>query len=128
MTTGVRLTLCGLAVAGLAVALGVGVVPVHLSLGAGSIRCGTVLRPDRLSEVASSCGPAGAHHLRATLRMGAVLALLALAPALIGRSSRGSTTTAYVAWAALFAPAVIGGVVSLALVEYSAPLHQIFDL
>lgn len=80
MSVGARLTLAGLGVTVIAVAVGVGLVPTHVSLGGGSIRCGTAIRPDRTSEVAPLCGAAGANHPRATLAVGVVLAVLALVP------------------------------------------------
>lgn len=63
MSLGPRLLLAGLTLALVAFLFGVAVVPTHVSFGAGSLRCGTVVRPDR-SELGavwvrpSGCEPA----------------------------------------------------------------------
>lgn len=117
-----KLACAGLAVAGTAMVLGITVVPTHLGLGAGSIRCGTVLHPDRSIEVANYCGPAGAHQLRVVLGLGAVLGLLALVPMAIALIGQGPIrTAACTLWGTFFLIVATVGVASLGLVEYSPP-------
>ena len=57
-------------------------------LGAGSLRCGTVLTPDTDSEVGELCDEAASHHLRGALTVGAVRSGLALVPFVAARSAR----------------------------------------
>lgn len=57
------MTVAGLLLATVAVVVGTTVIPTHVTFGARALRCGTVLRPDRKSEIAPICGPAGANHL-----------------------------------------------------------------
>ena len=52
MSTATRLPLAGLLTAAIAVVIGTTAVPTHVTFGAGSMRCGTVLRPERNSEIA----------------------------------------------------------------------------
>lgn len=119
---GARFGWVGLAVAGTAMVIGIALVPTHVSFGAGSIRCGTVLHPDRTIEVARYCGPAGAHQLRSVVVLGAVLALLALVPAAIGRLRPGPLRiAAWVLWGTLFPVLAVVGVALLGLLEYSPP-------
>ena len=127
MSVGARLTVAGLGLAVLAVAIGVWLVPPHVSLGAGSIRCGTVLRPDRSSEVAPLCGAAGANHLRATLGVGGVLAVLALVPLLLDWRRPRRRPALWAGWAAMTLVVAIVGVASLGMVEYT-PDSMFFDL
>ena len=114
------MTVAGLSVAAIAVVVGVAVVPTHVSFANGSIRCGTVLRPDRSSDLANACGPAGANQLRATLAMGLVLALLALVPLLIARLFRTQPWAVWATWAVLTLTVPVVGVAWLGIgVEYT---------
>ena len=127
MSVGLRLTLAGLAVAGLAVAAGLALVPIRLSLGAGSIGCGTVLRPDRAGELSAACHTVVGDHLRATLTVGGVLVVLALAPVVAGRRYLRPGGKAWAAWAAVFVVVAVAGVAWLATVA-SVPSSLFFDL
>lgn len=126
MPAGSRLTIVGLLVAAIAVVLGTTVVPTHVTFGAGSLRCGTVFRPDRNSEIAPLCGPAGANQLRQTLFLGAALVVLAFPPLILGRTRAGHPAV-WVAWGAIILLAAILGVARLGLVEYAAE-GVFFDL
>jgi len=121
MSTATRLTVAGLLTAATAVVIGTTVVPTHVTFGAGSVRCGTVLRPDRDSEIAQFCGPAGANHLRAALVVGAVLAVLALVPVLVHWRRPARHTALWAAWSAIMLFAAILGLAALGLVEYAPP-------
>lgn len=127
MRTGVRLTNAGLGVTAVAFVLGVAVIPTHVSFGAGSIRCGTVLHPDRLIEISPACGPAGAHQLRAVLVLVAVLATVATGPLLIGWWRPGRSTPALGAWAVLLVLVALFGLAYLGVDEYH-PASTFFDL
>ena len=121
-----RLTIGALAVAALAVVVGTTVVPTHVSLGAGSLRCGTVWHPDRGSEIARLarlCERAGAEHLRASLGVGGFLAALGLVPLLFGRlRSAGARRMVCALWAISFVVATLAAVAWLGWgVEYSPP-------
>ncbi|MGI8809739.1 MAG: hypothetical protein ACR2KK_18245 [Acidimicrobiales bacterium] len=122
-----RLTLAGLALAVIAVVVGTTVVPTHVTFGAGSIRCGTVLHPDRDSEVAPFCGLAGADHLRAALLVGAFLVVLACMPAVVHRFRPRRYAALWAAWAVTIALVAVVGVASLGVVEYM-PDSVYFDL
>lgn len=127
MPAGSRLTIAGLVVAVIAVILGTTVVPTHVTFGAGSLRCGTVFRPDRNSEIAPVCGPAGANQLRQTLFLGAALVMLALLPLILGRTRAGHHPAVWMGWGAVILLTAILGVARLGLVEYSAD-GVFFDL
>ncbi len=127
MSTATRLTVAGLLTAAIAVVIGTTVVPTHVTFGAGSVRCGTVLRPDRDSEIAPFCGPAGANHLRAALAVGTVLALLALVPVLVHWRRPERHTALWATWSVIMLFAAIVGIAALGLVEY-APPSVFFDL
>jgi hypothetical protein len=79
MSLGPRLLLAGLTLALVAFLVGVAVVPTHVSFGGGSLRCGTVARPDR-SELGAVCERAAANQLRAALILTAILTALACIP------------------------------------------------
>lgn len=113
MSTAARLTVAGLLLAAIALTLGTTVVPTHVTLGAGSLRCGTVLRPDRESEIAPLCGPAGANHLRAALAVGAFLAVLAVVPAVVERRRPGRHRALWRAWSMIMLFAAVAGVAGL---------------
>jgi hypothetical protein len=108
--------------------LALAVVPMHVTLGAGSLRCGTVLSPDTESEIADLCPSARSGHLTAALVAGGALAVIAALPwfasSLLGRSARPLLAVWSVSW-------VIAAAVALLflawVVEYSPP-HAVFDL
>ena len=127
MSIAARLTLAGVLVAAIAVLIGMTVVPTHVTFGAGAIRCGTVLRPDRNIEIAPVCGPAGANHLRATLAVGAFLAVLAVVPLVVQWRSPGQHLSLWTAWGVIMAVAAVLGVAWLGVVEY-VPQGVFFDL
>ena len=127
MSIAARLTVAGVLVAAIAVLIGMTVVPTHVTFGAGAIRCGTVLRPDRNTEIAPVCGPAGANHLRATLAVGAFLAVLAVVPLVVKWRSPGQHLSLWRAWGVIMAVAAVLGVAWLGTVEY-APEGVFFDL
>ena len=113
--------------AGLAVLAGVAVVPTRLALGAGSIGCGTVLRPDRTGDLAAACDPIVADHLRATLTVGALLAVLACVPVVAGRRYQRPAARAWAAWAVVFVAVAVAAMAWLATVA-SVPKSVFFDL
>ena len=127
MSIAARLTLAGLLVAAIAVLVGTTVVPTHVTFGAGAMRCGTVLHPDRDIEVAPVCGPAGANHLRATLAVGAFLAVLAVVPMLVQWRRPGEHLALWTAWGMIMLVAAVLGVAWLGVVEYT-PGSVFFDL
>ena len=127
VSVGIRLTVAGLVVAALAVAVGLAVVPIRLALGAGSVGCGTVLRPDRGGELSAACDTVVADHRRATLTVGAVLAVLAAIPVVAGRRFLRSGSKAWAAWAVVFVAVAVAGVAWLATVA-SVPSSVFFDL
>jgi len=127
VSVGFRLTLAGVVVAAVAVVASIAVVPTRLALGAGSIGCGTVLRPDRTGDLSAACERVVADHLRATLTVGAVLAVLALVPVLGGRTFQRSGAKASAVWAAIFVAVAVAGVAWLATVA-SVPSSMFFDL
>ena len=127
MPSASRRTIAALVLAGLVVLVGVTLIPTHVSLGAGSLRCGTVWHPDRTSEVARYCGKAGAEQLRASLTVGAFLGCLGLLPMLCGRFSNRRRTVAFGIWIAVFLTGAAMGLLVLALSEYS-PRGTVFDL
>lgn len=127
MSTAARLTVAGLLLAVIAVVVGTTVVPTHVTLGAGSLRCGTVLHPDRDSEIAPLCGPAGANHLRAALAVGTFLAVLAIVPVLVQWRRPGRHSAVWAVWGVAILFAAILGVAGLGMVEY-APKSIFFDL
>ncbi len=127
MTIAARLTLAGLLLAAVAVVVGTTVIPTHVTFGAGALRCGTVLRPDRNSEIAPICGPAAANHLRAALAVGAFLAVVAIFPVVVQWIRPGRHAALWAAWGVIMLIAAVVGVAGLGLVEYS-PKSVFFDL
>lgn len=116
----------GLLVAALTLVVGTTLVPTHVSLGAGSLRCGTVLHPDQEGEIADVCGATGAHHLRAALAVAAIVAGLAVLPLGIRpfRQRMGSWRFC-AAWGAVLICVALIGVLSLGFVEYAPPLDAL---
>jgi hypothetical protein len=110
------------------VVIGITVVPTHVTPGNGSIPCGTVLRPDRDSEVAALCGPAGANQLHAVVVEAAVLAGVALIPLAVAWKRPEPHPALWAAWAAIMVAAVLLAVADLGwFVEY-APKRIFVDL
>jgi len=128
VTTGARLTLAGLLVAAIAVVVGTTMVPTHVTFGAGSLRCGTVLHPDSSSEIALLCGPAGAHHLRAALIVGGILAVIAFVPLVVEWRRPGQHRGLWAGWAMVLAVATGVAVAGLGFFVEYAPKSVFFDL
>lgn len=128
MSTGARLTLAGLLVAAIAVVVGTTIVPTHVSFGAGSLRCGTVLHPDSSSEIALLCGPAGAHHLRAALIAGGILAVIALVPLAVAWKRPGQRRALWAGWAVVLVVTTVIAVAGLGFFVEYAPKSVFFDL
>lgn len=127
-----RLTVAAGIVAVLVVVVGTTVVPAHVTLGGGSLRCGTVWHPERSSEIAGLahiCARAAAEHLRASLGVGGFLAVLALVPLLFGRvRSTGMRRMLCALWGIGFVAATLAAVAWLGWgVEYWPP-GVTFDL
>ncbi|MGH9165278.1 MAG: hypothetical protein ACRDZW_07200 [Acidimicrobiales bacterium] len=98
-------------------------MPTHVTLGAGSLRCGTALAPDDGSELADVCPGARGHHLRAAVAAAAALAVIAASPLFAPVVSRRDPgRPALVATVVLW---VIAAAIALAIlgwfVEYSPP-------
>ena len=99
---------------------------MHVTPGNGSLRCGTVIDPDRSSEIGDMCPKARSGHVRATPAAGVVLALLSLSPLLAARVDRdhagqGWLVTSVVIW-------IVAATLALAwIVEYSPP-GDVFEL
>jgi len=131
VSVGSRLTVAGLGAAGAAFVVGIALVPTHVTFGAGSLPCGTVLHPDRTSEISAWCGAAGAHHLRAALAVGVVLVVLALVPVAIQRVRPPFLKGVWVVWGMIFVLVAVAGFASAAMVKFApkhAPEHEVFEL
>ncbi|MFN2506202.1 MAG: hypothetical protein ABR540_18645 [Acidimicrobiales bacterium] len=128
MSTGVRLTLAGLSLVVAAIVVGTMIIPTHVTFGAGSLRCGTVLRPERNSEVAPLCDRVAQNHLRAVLVIGAVLAAIALAPLVVASRRPGRHVALAVGWAVTMVLATIVAVAVMGWVVEYAPDSIFFDL
>lgn len=126
MSLGPRLLLAGLALALGAFLLAVAVVPTHVSFGAGSLRCGTVVHPDR-SELGAVCDRAAANQLRAAIALTAVLAALACVPLVVEWRRPARYSGLWVAWGAVMVFAAVIGVAGLAMLDYS-PKSVFIDL
>ena len=127
MHTGTRLTLAGVVVAMGAFVAGTTVIPTHVTLGAGSIRCGTVLHPDRQLEVAPICGPTGANHLQAVVVLTAIRTVIAVVPMLLERRRLGRPVL-WASWAIVMAVATVAGLAVLGWAVEYAPESAFFDL
>ena len=119
MTPERRTTVGVLALAGLIVVLGVALIPTHVSFGAGSVRCGTVWHPDRVSEFARFCGKAGAQQLRASLGAGALLGGLGFVPLLVWRLPRRQRRATSALWVVVFIVTAALALMLLGTTEYS---------
>jgi hypothetical protein len=126
MSLGPRLLLAGLTLALVAFLFGVAVVPTHVSFGAGSLRCGTVVRPDR-SELGAVCDRATTNQLRATLALTAVLTALACIPFVVEWRRPARYSRLWVPWGAVMLFAAVIGVASLAMLDYT-PESVFIDL
>jgi hypothetical protein len=126
MSLGPRLLLVGLALALGAFLLGVAVVPTHVSFGAGSLRCGTVVHPDR-SELGAVCVRAAANQLRAAVVLTAILTALACVPLVVEWRRPDRYSGLWVAWGAIMVLVAVIGVAGLAMLDYS-PKSAFVDL
>ena len=130
---GLRLALVPILGAVVVVWLGIAVIPLHITLGAGSLRCGTVLAPDDDSEIArvnDLCQDARGPHLQASLVAGLVLVVLALPVAVIGRWPQPVRRVALAGWLLLWVLAAAAALVGLAwAVEHAPPAeHEVLEL
>ncbi|MEA2827349.1 MAG: hypothetical protein QOG43_1788 [Actinomycetota bacterium] len=107
--------------------LGTAVMGGHVDLGGASIRCGTVVNPDRAHEISSACGPARARQLRAALMAGAVLVVVAIVPAVVQRRRPVTGRKFVLAWAVGFVIVTVVALVWLGTVTYT-PDTIFFDL
>ena len=80
MTRVARLGIVGYTLAAVIFVAGYGFIPTRVSFGAGSLRCGTALHPDRVSEIRDVCPHVGRHRLEDTVIITAVFALAAAIP------------------------------------------------
>lgn len=126
MSLGPRLLLVGLTLALVAFLFGVAIVPTHVSFGAGSLRCGTVVRPDR-SELGAVCDRAAANQLRATLVLTAILTALASIPFVVEWRRPAQYSRLWVPWGAVLLFIAVTGVAGLAMLDYS-PKSVFIDL
>jgi hypothetical protein len=126
MSLGPRLFLAGLTVSLVAFLFGVAVVPTHVSFGGGSLRCGTVVRPDR-SELGAVCDRAAANQLRAALVLTAILTGLAGIPFVVEWRRPNRNSRLWVPWGAVVLFTAVIGVAGLAMLDYS-PKSMFIDL
>jgi len=84
-------------------------------------------QPDRTSEIARYCGKAGAHQVRTSLTVGAVLACLGLLPMLIGRLPNRRRRGASAIWIAAILAGAAAALLVIAVSEYM-PRGTVFDL
>jgi hypothetical protein len=108
----------GLVIAAVAFAVLTTAVPAHATFGAGTLRCGTVLRPARATEIGYHCAEATAHQLHTAAVIAIALAGLAFAPAVI----RPNRTTSLVYLVVLFLVAALAVAWVAAFDEYSVPI------
>ena len=128
-----RLALAPLLGAVIVVWLGIAVIPMHISLGAGSLRCGTAWAPDTNSEIRrvnDLCREARAPHVRASLMAGVLLAVLALPAVAIARWPNPTRRLALAGWLLLWVLAAAAALAGLGwAVEHSPPPeHEVFEL
>ena len=126
MSLGPRLLLAGLTLALVAFLFGVAVVPTHVSFGAGSLRCGTVVRPDR-SELGAVCDRAAANQLRAVLVLAGILTALACIPFVVEWRRPARYSRLWIPWGAVMLFTAVIGVTGLAMLDYS-PKSVFIDL
>lgn len=108
--------------------LALAVVPMHVTLGAGSLRCGTVLAPDTDSEIADLCPSARPGHLTAALVAGGALAVIAAVPWFTSsRVGAGAVRPLLAIWSVSWVIAASLALLFMAGIEYSPP-HEVFDL
>lgn len=108
--------------------LALAVVPMHVTLGAGSLRCGTVLNPDTGSEIGDLCPSARAGHLTAALVAGGALALIAALPWITSSRLGGSARPLVVVWSVSWVIAAAVALLFLAWVLKYSPPREVFDL
>ncbi len=109
--------------------LALSVIPMHVTLGGGSHRCGTVFSPDARSEIGDVCPEARSSHAAAALAAAGVLAVVASLPLAAERLLREEAPRLLsTVWAAVWL--VSAGVALIWIgwfVEYSPP-HEVFEL
>ncbi|CAA9218409.1 MAG: hypothetical protein AVDCRST_MAG50-496 [uncultured Acidimicrobiales bacterium] len=105
------------------------VLPMHVNLGVGSVRCGTVVSPDTRSEIALPCLDARPSHVISSLAVVAVLGTVAALPLVAAARGRDSDSRPLLGgWVLLWCLCAALGISWLGFfAEYRAP-HQIFDL
>jgi hypothetical protein len=128
MLTSSRLTLAGLGLVVVTILLGTTVIPTHVTLGGGSLRCGTVLHPDRMTEIAPLCGRAASNQLRAVLVIGAILSALALIPVAVGWRLAAPPPALWGVWVAVMLVAGLLAVAAMGWAIEYAPKSAFFDL
>ena len=126
MSLASRRLVAGLTLALVAFLFGVAVVPTHVSFGGGSLRCGTVVRPDR-SELGAVCDRAAANQLRAALVLIGILTALACIPLVVEWRRPARYSRLWVLWGAIMLFTAVIGVASLAMLDYS-PKSVFIDL
>ncbi len=108
--------------------LALAVVPMHVTLGAGSLQCGTVLNPDTESEIGDLCPSARSGHLTAALVAGGALVVIATLP-WIASSRLGDAARPLLAiWSVSWTVAVSLALLWIAWVMEYSPPHEVFDL
>jgi hypothetical protein len=126
MPLGPRVLLAGLTLALVAFLFGVAVVPTHVSFGGGSLRCGTVVRPDR-SELGAVCDRAATNQLRAALVLTAILTALACIPFVVEWRRPARYSRLWIPWGAVMLFTAVIGIAGLAMLDYS-PKSVFIDL
>lgn len=119
-----RLAVIGIVVAGAFFLASFAVIPIRVSFGAGSLRCGTALHPDRdaeISRLAKACPEAGQDRLREATVGALVLLVIGQVP-LVLRPWTGSQLARRLISGALVASWAIGIPIALLFVTgaYSA--------
>lgn len=127
MTAGARTSVVLLAGTVIFLVLSLAVVPMHVSLGAGSLRCGTGLNPEAESEIGDLCTSARPDYIRAALMAGGALAVIAALPWIasrLGAAARPVLIGLFVSWLVVASVALLW---IAWFMEYSPP-HEVFDL
>ncbi len=128
MTAGAKTSLLLLVATIVFLLIALAVVPMHVTLGAGSLRCGTVLNPDTDSEIADLCPSARSGHLTAALVAGGGLAVTAALPWIASARVGGRARPLLAIWSVSWAVAAGLALLFIAwVIEYSPP-HEVFDL
>lgn len=105
------------------------VVPMHVTLGAGSLQCGTVISPDTDSEIGALCPDARRSHLNSSLGVVAVLAAIAAFPWVAAALGAGRGTRVLLGgWALMWCISAALGLAWLGFFAEYSPPHEVFDL